>query len=502
MTSPPVFGHVIDGEEVVPVGGQYIDTVDPVSGAIVGLTAAGDAEDIDRAVSAASIAFENWREVPLAERAQRIARMIPVLAANLEELLRLEASCTGLPIRRLKSFDLLAVMQFIQLYAEKLQDYRFVEYPPVRNLPEPHHVKIVKHPLGVCGLIPAWNGPLFLSFVKLLPAIAAGNTVVIKPAETASLAVVRAISLLQEVLPPGVVNVVTGLGPRAGEALAAHPSVAKISFTGSVRTGKRVQQVAAESLKRVTLELGGKGPAIVLPDAPIELTARGASFAFLLGAGQICVSGTRLFVDDSLHDALVERMTELAGALQSGSQFSPATTLSPMAFRSHYDRVLGFIEAGKSEGATVVCGGGPLSNGDYPNGLFVQPTIFTDVRPGMRIYEEEIFGPVLSVIRYTELDDAVAMANNSCFGLSAGLWTADPIAAQPVAKRLEAGTVWVNDWHALTTDMSFGGVKQSGYGREISISSMDAYLETRNYMTSFETNAHAKALFGLVHGLG
>ena len=497
--SMPVQTHVINGELVASVSAQYIDIIDPSTGAMVGRGADGNAADVDIAVAAAKQAFTTWKETSTSERAAIISRMGLVLAANLEELVALEASCTGLSAARLMSFDIPGVMQFFQIFAENLEDYAFVEYPPVRTIPEAYDVKIVKQPLGVCGLIPAWNGPLFLAFVKLLPAIAAGNTVVIKPAETASLAVVRAIELLQDAVPPGVINVVTGYGHTAGAALASHPDVAKVSFTGSTRTGSLIQKMAADTMKRVTLELGGKGPGIALPDAPVELTARGASVAFLLGSGQICVSGTRLFLHDSIHDEVVARMVELAAALRGGSPFDPRTTLGPMAYKAHYERVLGYMELGQSEGATLACGGGPLDVAGFEQGLFVQPTIFTDVTPAMRIYHEEIFGPVLSVIRYSDVEQAIALANDSCYGLSAGIWTGDPIAAQSLAPRLEAGTVWINDWHAITGDMSFGGTKQSGFGREINIASMDAYLETKNYVTSFETDPTAKPIFGLVH---
>lgn len=497
--SIPTQNHIINGESAVPSTGQYIDLIDPVSGQVVGKAAAGDRADVDKAVAAAYEAFKSWKHTSTRERATTIARMALVLGANLEELMTMEAQCTGLSLTRLRSFDIAAVMQFIQIFSENLESYPFVEYPPVRSLPEPYDVKIVKQPLGVCGLITAWNGPLFLAFLKMLPAIAAGNTVVIKPAETASLAVVRAVELLQDILPPGVVNVVTGLGSDVGSAMSSHPGIAKISFTGSTRTGVMIQKEAADTMKRVTLELGGKGPGIVLPDAPLELTARGATYGFLLGAGQICISGTRLFVHESIHDALVERMVELAGKLKAGSALDPATTLGPMAYRQHYERVLGYIESGKAEGATVACGGGPLPLEGFPDAMFVQPTIFTGVTPDMKIYNEEIFGPVLSVIKYQDVEEAVALANDSCYGLSAGVWTGDPIAAQSVSHQLEAGTVWVNDWHALTGDMSFGGIKQSGYGREINIASMEGYLETKNYMTSFETDPDAKAMYGLVH---
>ena len=497
--SLPVQTHIIDGEQVTPAAGEYIDMIDPATGKLTGRGAAGDATDVDLAVGAAKRAFATWKQTSTRERAEIISHMGLLLGAHLEELVALEARCTGLSTARLMAFDIPGVMQFFQTFAENLEDYAFVEYPPVRTLPEAHDVKIVKQPLGVCGLIPAWNGPLFLAFVKLLPAIAAGNTVVIKPAETASLAVVRAVELLQQVVPPGVINVVTGHGQQAGAALASHPDVAKISFTGSSRTGREIQKMAAETMKRVTLELGGKGPGIALPDAPVELTARGATMAFLLGSGQICVSGTRLFLHDAIHDAVVERMVALAGALRGGSPFDPATTLGPLAYRAHYERVLGYMDLGVAEGATLACGGGPMTVPGFEEGLFVEPTIFTDVTPDMRIYQEEIFGPLLSVIRYSDIEQAIAMANDSCYGLSAGIWTGDPIAAQSLAHRLEAGTVWINDWHAVTGDMSFGGTKHSGYGREINIASMESYLETKNYMTSFETDPCAKALFGLVH---
>jgi aldehyde dehydrogenase (NAD+) len=497
--SIPTQNHIINGEFVSPFSGQYLDLIDPVMGQVIGKAAAGNSADVDRAVAAASEAFKSWKNTATSERANIIARMALVLGANMEELLGLEAKCTGLSVTRLQGFDIPAVMQFVQIFSENLESYPFVEYPPVRAVPEAHDVKIVKQPLGVCGLITAWNGPLFLAFLKMLPAIAAGNTVIIKPAETASLAVVRAIELIQDLLPPGVVNVVTGLGPDVGAALSSHPGIAKISFTGSGRTGAMIQKEAADTMKRVTLELGGKGPGVVLPDAPIELTAKGATYGFLLGSGQICISGTRLFVHESIHDELVARMAELAGKMKAGSQFDPATTLGPMAYRAHYERVLGYIESGKAEGAEVACGGGPLSVEEFPDSMFVQPTIFTDVTPDMKIYNEEIFGPVLSVIKYSDVEDAIDMANDSCYGLSAGVWTGDPIAAQSVSHRLEAGTVWVNDWHAISGDMSFGGIKQSGYGREINIASMEGYLETKNYVTSFETDPNAKAMYGLVH---
>lgn len=494
-----VQGHVINGELIEPVSKAYIDVINPASGELVAQTAAGTAEDIDKAVAAAKAAFPSWRATQASERSALIARIALILGANLEELIALECSSSGILASRMMAFDVPAMMQVIQTFAEKLEDYPFVEYPPVRTIPEAHDVKIFKEALGVCGLITPWNAPLFVTFVKVIPAIAAGNTVVIKPSETSSLAIVRLAELLQGILPAGVVNVVTGYGYEAGAALVEHPDVAKISFTGSTNTGRLIQKTAADTMKRVTLELGGKGAGIVLPDAPIELTARGASFAFLFHAGQVCISGTRLFVHESIHDQVVGRMVELAAALKSGSQFDPKTTLAPMAFKAHYERVLGYIESAKAQGATLVCGGEPMMVPDAPGSLFIQPTIFTDVTDDMRIYQEEIFGPVLSVIKYSDVEEAIRMANATNYGLSAGVWSGDPVAAQSVARQLEAGTVWINEWHALTGDASFGGMKQSGYGREINMASIESYLETKTYMTSFETDPTVKALQGLLH---
>lgn len=491
-------GHVINGISVAPLSNEYIDVFDPVTGELAGSTAAGKANDIDAAVAAAKAAFPSWSQTLASERADILSTVALVLGANAEELIALECACAGILASRLSSLDLPGAAQIILNFADKLEDYPFIEYPPVRDLPELHDVKIIKQPLGVCGLIIPWNGPLFNFLLKAVTAVAAGNTVVCKPPETASLAVFRMAELLQDVFPPGVVNVVTGYGHEAGAALVAHPDVAKISFTGSTNTGRLIQREAAETMKRVTLELGGKGPAIVLPDAPIELTARGACWGFALHSGQICVSGTRLFIHESIHDQVVERMVEILASLKPGSQLDPQTTLAPMAFRAHLKRVLAYIESGKEEGATLACGGRRAQVPEFPDSLFVEPTIFTDVTPEMRIYNEEIFGPVLSVIKYSDVEDAIRMANDSCYGLASGVWSADTIAAQSVARRLETGTVWINEWHAMTTDISFGGVKQSGYGRELNVASMEAYLETKNYITSFEMDPNAKAAHALV----
>ncbi len=497
MISQPLF---YAGARQEPASGRYQDVIDPATGQVVGRTARAAAADVDAAVRSARQAFDNpaWRNLSASQRADILLGLAKTLHDNAAELIALEATSTGASVVRMSSFDLPAVIQMAMNVASQLPEYPFVQYPPIRPLPEAHHVRVVKEPLGVCALITAWNGPLLLFMLKLIPALAAGNTVVVKPAENASLSTFRLVELFNQFLPPGVVNIVTGGGAEVGDALTGHPDVAKISFTGSTGVGQHIQKRAADSLKRVTLELGGKGPSIVLPDADLELTACGASFGYLLHSGQVCLSGTRLLVPDALHDALVERMVELAGSLQPGNPLDPNTTLAPMASEAHMRRVLGYIEAGKAGGARLACGGGRLTSPECGAGFFVAPTIFTEVRNDMRIAREEIFGPVLSVIRYGDVEEAIAIANDSCYGLTAGLWSSDPVAAYALASRLQAGTVWINDWHAMTVDTPLGGYKQSGYGKELAIESIENYLQSKSILASFERKPEFKAMHSLI----
>ncbi len=497
MISQPLF---YAGARQEPASGRYQDIVDPALGQVIGRAACADAADVDAAVQSAKRAFDNpaWRNLTACQRADMLLGLAKTLHDNAPELIALESASTGGSAVRLANFDLPAAIQVALSMAAALPEYPLVEYPPIRPLPEAHHVRIVKEPLGVCALITAWNGPLLLFLLKAIPALAAGNTIVVKPADNTSFATFRLVELMNQFLPAGVVNIVTGHGAEVGDALTGHPDVAKISFTGSGSVGRHVQKRAADGLKRVTLELGGKGAGIVLPDADIELTARGATFAYLLHAGQVCVSGTRLLVHESLHDELLGRMAELAGSLQPGNPLDPNTTLAPMASEVHMKRVLGYIEAGKAEGARLVCGGQRLTSPECGDGYFVAPTIFTDVRNDMKIAREEIFGPVLAVIRYSDIEQAIAIANDSCYGLSAGVWSGDPLAAQAVASRLQAGTVWINEWHAVTADTPFGGYKESGYGKELAVSAIEYYLQSKSIVASFERKPEFKALHGMI----
>ena len=491
---------LVNGEAREPEGGRYRDIVNPATGEVIGQAANATIGDVDAAVAAAKAAFPAWSRTPVALRVQALLGLAGVLGRHMQELATLDALTSGSSIARLMQFDLMAGLQVALGFAQKLETYPFTIVPPVRPIPEAWHVRIVKEPLGVCALIPAWNAPLLLALLKLIPALAAGNTVVIKPAENTSFGTYRLVELLQAILPPGVVNVVTGDGALVGGRLTEHPDVAKISFTGSCRVGKQIEARATGTLKKVTLELGGKGPAIVLPDADLDLAARGITYGYLLHAGQVCISGTRVIAHSAIHDALVEKLVALAETVTPGNPLDPATTLTPMASAAHCARVLSYIEAGRREGATMVCGGKRLAVPGFEGGHFIAPTIFTGVTSDMTIAQEEIFGPVLSVIRYDDSEDAIATANATTYGLSAGVWTGDPVAANGLASRLKAGLVWVNEWHAVTPDTPFGGLKQSGHGKEISIEAIEGYLDTKSVITSFERNPANKPLQRLVLG--
>lgn len=491
---------LINGVAREPESGSYRDIVNPATGEVIGQAANATIGDVDAAVAAAKAAFPGWSRTPVALRAQVLLGLAGVLGQHLQELATLDALTSGSSMARLMQFDLMAGLQIALGFAQKLETYPFTTVPPVRPIPEAWHVRIVKEALGVCALIPAWNAPLLLALLKLIPALAAGNTVVIKPAENTSFGTHRLAELLQAILPPGVVNVVTGDGALVGGRLTEHPDVAKISFTGSCRVGKEIEARAAGTLKKVTLELGGKGPAIVLPGADLDLAARGITYGYLLHAGQVCISGTRVIVHSSIHDALVEKLVALAETVTPGNPLDPATTLTPMASAAHCARVLSYIEAGRREGAILTCGGERLAVPGLGGGHFIAPTIFTGVTNDMTIAREEIFGPVLSVMRYDDIEDAIATANATTYGLSAGIWTGDPVAANGLASRLKAGLVWVNEWHAVTPDTPFGGLRESGHGKEISLEAIEGYLDTKSVITSFERHPANKPLQRLVLG--
>ena len=501
MSEAPLYPLIINGERCEPRSGEYADVINPATGEVVARAAMGNSADVDAAVSAARAAFEDraWRQMPPAERSRVLYRCAQLVLANAEELIGLEIGCSGATLGRCSNLDIPAVADLFMNLAEAVKTYPFVEPQSPRPIPEQWHSQVWKEPIGVCGLITAWNFPLLLFAFKVVPALAAGNSIVLKPAETTPTSSIRLGEILQEALPPGVLNIVNGDGPVVGEAMSLHPGIDKISFTGSTRIGRVVQANCATTLKRCTLELGGKGPAIVMPDADLDMAAQGALWGVYMNAGQACESGTRLLVHEDVYEALLEKLAARSAEVVVGNPADPATGMGPMSSETHFHKVMGYIDTGIAEGARLVCGGRTAEVPGCEGGFFVEPTVLADVSNDMKVAREEIFGPVLSVIRFSTLDEAIAIANDSEYGLSAGVWTSDLVQAQQIARDLRAGSVWVNDWHMMRTDAPFGGYKQSGYGREMGRQSIDSYVETKAVSMSFERAPEMKGMHRIVH---
>ncbi|TPG76402.1 aldehyde dehydrogenase family protein [Pseudomonas arsenicoxydans] len=498
----PRLDHFIDGALVAPNGGEYMDVENPATGEVIAEVACGTEYDLNLAVAAAQRALDNpdWRDMTPTDRSVVLNQFVDVIQQNAQELAYLEAISSGGTLSRISKLDFLLIIDSIMTMADLVKTYPFTQSLPARAVPELTDVKVVKEPIGVCGLIPAWNLPMVLFMNKLLPALAAGNTVVVKPSELTPHTSVRLAQLLAPLLPPGVLNVVNGVGGVVGEAMTLHPGISKISFTGSTAVGKRILVNAAASLKRVTLELGGKGAAIVTADADLNAVAHGALYGVLLHSGQGCESGTRLLVHESIYEPLLEKLAHIAGGLQIGDPMNPDTQIGPMCHAAHGQKVLGYIHSALEQGARLVCGGERVRVLGCEGGFFIAPTILADCNNQMSAVREEIFGPVLAVIKYRDEAEAIAIANDSDYGLSAGIWTGDVLAAQKIARRLQAGSVWINDWHMLRTDVPFGGYKQSGQGREMGIAGLESYLETKAITTAFQRDPAKKTLtYGIVH---
>jgi len=460
------------------ISGRRFPSINPATEEVIAEVAEGDAADIDLAVHAARRAFEGraWAGMSQRDRGKLLWRIGDLIMTYADELARLETADNGKPIFESRQIDIPFAAECFQYYAGWATKIEGETIP----VPGDYLNYTLREPVGVVGAITPWNFPLLLVSWKVAPALACGNTVVLKPAEETPLTALRLAEICQEAgLPEGVVNVVTGFGETAGAALVRHPGVDKIAFTGSTAVGKEIMRNAADTLKRVSLELGGKSPNIVFADSDLEAAARGAINAIFYGKGEVCAAGSRLFVERSVHDSLLEKIVERAKRIVPGDPLDPKTRLGPLVSRTQYERVLGYIESGKAEGAVPVVEGGKADPG-WGKGYFVRPAIFDRVDPAMRIAQEEIFGPVLATLSFDSVDELVARANGTIYGLAAAVWTRDIAKAHRIARALKAGTVWINTYNVLDAASPFGGYKMSGFGRELGRHALELYTEIKS----------------------
>lgn len=485
----PAVSRFIDTPRRLLIGGEWREAAsgktfpvhNPATGEPIAAVAEGGAEDIDRAVKAARKAFEEgpWSTLTPSERGRLIWRLGELIDAHREELAQLETLDNGKPLTIARDGDVtlaIELFQYMAGWATKICGETI--QPSVPYMPDAEILSYtLKEPVGVVGQIVPWNFPLLMAVWKLGPALAAGCTVVLKPAEETPLSALRLGELIQEAgFPDGVVNIVTGFGDPAGAALAAHPDVDKIAFTGSTEVGKLIVRAAgASNLKKVSLELGGKSPNIILKDADLGDAIPGSAGAVFYNHGQNCCAGSRLYVQRDRFDAVAEGVAEIAGKIRLGDGFDPQTDMGPLVSPEQLKRVCGYMESGVSEGARPLVGG--KRHGE--TGYFVEPTVFVDATPQMTMVREEIFGPVVTLLPFDDVDELARMANDTIYGLAAGIWTRDVSMAHRLAKRIRAGSVWVNCYNVVDAALPFGGYKQSGWGREMGREVLDMYTETK-----------------------
>ena len=469
----------IGGDWVDARSGKTMDTFSPETEQRLTSFAEADSADVDAAVIAARRAFEapSWSGITPHARTRVLLKIAEAIERNAEELAALESLDNGMPLW-LSTAHASAAVETFRYYA----GWPSKIFGQTNPTDSSTFMYTLREPLGVCGQIIPWNMPLIMASIKIATALACGNTVVLKPAELTPLTTLRLAELIQETgLPAGVVNVVPGYGATAGAAIASHPGIDKVAFTGSTAVGKQILQASAGNLKKVTLELGGKSPNIIFPDADIEKALQAAVKSFCGNSGQHCSSGTRVFVHESLHDEVAAQISKLASTYKVGSSFATDTKLGPLISRPQMDRVLSYIDAGKAGGAELEFGGSRVGNVGY----FVEPTVFSGVSNQMKIAREEIFGPVLSIIPFKDEDDAIFMGNDTDYGLAAAVWTRDIARAHKVARALKSGRVWINTYGDTEPVMPFGGYKQSGHGREYGAESIDAYTQTKAVLVRF-----------------
>jgi acyl-CoA reductase-like NAD-dependent aldehyde dehydrogenase len=469
---------LIDGKHVAAQSGKSFDVINPATEEVIATVAEGGAADVDLAVAAARRSFESgaWRCRPASERARVMLRFAELVEQNVDELSLLETMNNGMP-RAFARSSVHGGATWLRWFAGSVTRIYGQTASSAVSAPGEFHVYTRKEPIGVVGLITPWNGPIGTFFIKVAPALASGCSIVQKPSEITPLTALRLGELALEAgVPAGVLNVVPGFGADAGAAMANHPGINKISFTGSTAIGKELVRASAGNLKRVTLELGGKSPCVVFDDADMDIAIPGAAMAIAANTGQVCFAGSRLFVQRKSFDKVVTGIGQVLQSLKVGNGLEEDTVLGPVVSAKQRDRVTGYIETGLSEGAEIVSGGQPIDG----KGFFVSPTLFANVHAGMKIVQEEIFGPVLVATPFDDLEEVPALANATNYGLGGGIYTTNINTAHKLAARIETGNVWINCYSMLDAAMPFGGYKESGWGRELSAEGLDAYLETKS----------------------
>jgi phenylacetaldehyde dehydrogenase len=473
---------LINGKWVDAASGKTFPTYNPATGEVLAHVAEGDKEDINRAVDAARAAFDRgpWRKLAPSERARLMWKLADLLEKHAEEFAQLETLNQGKPLFLARVVDIPTSIDQLRYYAGWATKIEGNTIPLSMQGAGKFLAYTLREPIGIVGQIIPWNFPMIMATLKLGPALAAGCTVVLKPAEQTPLTALRLGELIQEVgFPEGVVNIVPGYGETAGAALAAHPQVDKIAFTGSTEVGKLIVHAAAGNLKKVSLELGGKSPNIVFQDAEIDAAIPGAANAIFFNQGQVCCAGSRLYVADKHFDKVVDGVSQIASKINVGPGMEPTSQMGPLVSEEQLNRVCSYLESGLSEGAKAVTGGS--RQGD--KGYFVKPTVLVNTNEKMKVVREEIFGPVVTVMPFSDVDDLIAKANNTQYGLAAAVWTRDIKKAHRIAAELRAGTVWINCYGVLDSAMPFGGYKQSGWGREMGHEMLELYTETKAVCT-------------------
>ena len=481
------YNHFINGAWVEPASGEYFETDNPYTGEVWAKIARGNAADADQAVRAAKVAFDDgeWGQMRPTQRGKLLVRLAEIIEREATRLGELEVRDNGKLIAEMGA-QTKYLAEWYRYYgglADKIEGavlpsdksgiFNFTRYEP----------------LGVVGMITAWNSPLLLLAWKLAPALAAGNTAVVKPSEFTSASSLEFMELIKEVgIPDGVVNCITGMGIEVGQPMVDHPDLAKVAFTGSDVAGQKIYESAARKIMPVTLELGGKSPNIVFEDADFEAAVMGAISGIFAATGQTCIAGSRLLVQRSIHDEFVKRLLEVAGAAIIGDPMSPETHVGPVTTQPQYEKILHYMNVAREDGATCVLGGGPYTGEGVKGNRFVEPTIFTNVENHMRIAQEEVFGPILSVIPFEDEAEALSIGNDIVFGLAAGVWTSDIGRALRMSEKLKAGTVWVNTYRAVSFMSPFGGYKRSGQGRESGQEAIKEFLQVKSVWIAQQTS--------------